>query len=393
MALTRTRRTTRRRSALVGLALLAACATPPPAVAPPSLPSTVGVAWLRDIGGTLNGDGDAYLAEFRRWTLLNKVLSGPDVPTTAAPPATIADMGWVNNVSSRPDGTALQPWNGFAGEGISLDPTAFAADEWRLTFPGGSCSLGEVNAFSYITMVSPSPDGSVAAVLWHEDGPVSHVTTYSLANSTNCSPTNSLTYGSPNGPTGNVFVWSPDSTAVLYAVAAGSDHRLVRLDVDTGVTTEVVAATPKRLLPLGWSSAGRLLYRTSEELPDGRRRTTLLTRAITGGPTRTVDTSTGPVGWIDPQAATSLWHVGYYVPGTTTIVYVDGSATTTSSDGLTFPRFDIRLIADASNATARSIHGTPLPVSWHPLPAWDAPTPMGPTTPGPNVEFIERFVH
>ena len=33
------------------------------------------------------------------------------------------------------------------------------------------------------------------------------------------------------------------------------------------------------------------------------------------------------------------------------------------------------------------------PVSWHPLPTFDSPTPLGPTTDAPTIEFVERFVH
>jgi len=195
------------------------------------------VQWLRDVGGALNPDGDTYLAELRRWTKLDGITTGPVVPTHAAAPATIADMGWTSNPASMLDGTAMQPWNGFAGEDISLDPVAFADDEWLIQFPGGSCSLGESNPFSYVTMLSPSPDGAAAAAIWREDGPVWHVVTYELTNSATCPSTQHLTYGSPNGLAGNVIVWSPDSTAILYAVASGADSRLVRLDIATAATT------------------------------------------------------------------------------------------------------------------------------------------------------------
>ena len=44
-------------------------------------------------------------------------------------------------LSSLPDGTARFPWNGFAGEGISVtrvQPPASPYPNWVATFPGGS---------------------------------------------------------------------------------------------------------------------------------------------------------------------------------------------------------------------------------------------------------------
>jgi hypothetical protein len=390
----------------VALALAAAACVPPtPTVPPPTLPPDVGVQWIRDQGGTIVDD--VYQGDYRRFSLLDGVVTGPTAGELSVLPITFADRGYLGGTFLRPDGTAKQPWNGFAGEGIDLDAPVLGEGEWVLQFPGGSCSLGWVDQFNYIVTVSPSPDGTKAVVRRNEDGPVHYISVVSLVDGGPCPIIRTERYssdlsGTPTGASaGNAFVWAPDSSAVAYSLRQASDslNHIVQLPAIAGpATTDAVTPSANGLLPMGWSIGGRILFAETRRAANGDVVSDLVTEPLGGGPTRLLDRAVESANWFSRGTLTEsdvpFAHYGYFVPGTTDIVYVDGSSTVTNSDGLTFPTYDIRLIADADHAIPKSIHGTPLPVQWHQEPVFDPPVPLPFTvTDVPNVELIERFVH
>lgn len=398
----------KRRTAIHPLVLLAvlalvavACVPSPP---PPSLPSATGVQWIRDLGGTINEDGDAYLGDYRRFSLLGGVTSGPSAAITdSVMPVTVANLGFLNSSASRPDGTAMQPWNGFAGEGINLVAPPIGEGEWVLQFPGGSCSLGFVDQFSNIAMVSPSPDGTKAVVRRNQDGPVHRVQIVSLVDGGTCPEITSVQYvadfpDSGAAAAGNVFVWAPDSSAVVYSLRRASDGMgIAQLAASSGATpVDVVAPTTGKVLPTGWSVADRILYsRTGIE--SGSFVSHIITRAVAGGPERVIDTATLPTefpGFDSPLTIGGFQqfvHYGYFVPGTTSIVYQHGSSSVTDGDGYTFPRFFVALKADAGTGTSKPILGTKPPLTWHQEALMD--TYPAELIDVPNLEYVERFIH
>ncbi len=407
----RRRARTRRHRSLTVVSLVvalgaAACVPPTPTVPAPDLPAGVGVRWLRDTGGTIDGDDGAYSPAPDAYTLLDGTVVGPDPvdPLTVALPPTWFDLGdWSTGSRTAPDGTARLPWNGFAGEGITLVITGPYQDNWTLEFPGGSCSLGTVGQYYLIQMVSPSPDGTKVAVRSYDNDGRTTIAVMSLADGAAC-PT--ITYAGYQAQSsrwaGTVLVWAPDSSALAYRIARGGEGTgIAALEASPGaVPVDVIAPTNTAggLTPLGWSVDDRLLY-TRLTLEDGSPVSRLVTRAVTGGPERVIDTATLPTavpGYLSPLTIAGLHqflHYGYFVPGTTTIVYQHGSSSVTDGDGYTFPRFYVARKADADNAASAPIGGSVPPLTWHQEALADKFFPPFNLIDVPDAEFIDRFVH
>lgn len=157
------------------------------------------------------------------------------------------------------------------------------------------------------------------------------------------------------------------------------------------------AKTAGDVVPLGWSIDHRLLFRrvTIEgDQPISR----LLTRAVTGGPERLINAATLPTaapGFLSPVTRDGLQeflHYGFFVPGTTSIVYQHGSENVTNGDGISFPRYHVALKADAENATSKPIQGSTPALAWHQEALADQADPPFQVTEVPNAEFVDRFI-
>ena len=78
----------------------------------------------------------------------------------------------------------------------------------------------------------------------------------------------------------------------------------------------------------------------------------------------------------------SEFHVGYFLPGTSQVVYSGGPRTATAGDGRTVAWPQLRIHDDTTDADV-VVPGTDAPLAWHPTPSGDMP----------NGRFLERFIH
>ena len=354
---------------VVASVLASSCTTPaPPSVPPPTLPGGVGVQWVRDVGGTYDPVTGDYAPAYDRYSVLDGTVTGP-TPVGSGP----VDPPPVPNFfgGDRPDGSAKFPYNGFAGEGITMSGTN---DIFTLSFPGGNCQLYG-NA---IEGVYPSPDGTMAAVFDgrpEDDG--SLVAIVSLVDGVSCPGIVSEFYGYMAG-VGAVargpIVWAPDSTAVTFSVWHDPDESdiphtystLERLEAATEANpVTVLPATTDDITPLGWSVADRLLVHRLPLAADPGATSitsTLATLSASGGSVRNLSSLTFPLASITRGIAAPFLHYGYFVPGTTSIV-MNGFQMVTNTDGLSMPWFQVQLIADATGACAGPILGSPPPLA------------------------------
>ncbi len=363
-------------------------------------------AWVRDTGGTLVGDDGDYSPSLDAYTLLDGAVVGPgpiDPLSFAVPPTIVDGFGGTSaGLLTAPDGTARLPWNGFAGEGITMETTHPYEGDWTLEFPGGSCLVATVGIYHQIQMISPSPDGTKVAVRSHDNDGGSRVSVAALVDGAICPSISIAGYhalASPPSSAGTVLVWAPDSSAVAYKVFRNGAG-IEQLSASPGATpVQVVAPTTGGLVPMGWSVDDRLLY-SRLEFEGGSPASWLITRAVVGGPERVIDTATLPTafpGTVSPLTRGGLHrflHYGYFVPGTTSIVYQHGSSSVTDSDGYAFPRFYVALEADADNAASKPILGSVPPLAWHQEALTEGSySPPFDLIDVPNAEFIDRFIH
>jgi hypothetical protein len=386
---------------LVGVAAiaLAGCTVPgkPPSVPPPTLPAGIGVKWIRDVGGTNDPDFGTYTPSYDRYVTTSSATTGPTPAGSVQSPLESGLFPEQGFAASYPDGTAKFPWNGFAGEGISV---TIVAGEFTLSFPGGTCGLGD-----QVVSIMPSPDGTKAAILDEDINsfiPFITVKVVSLVNGS-CPTVSSTLYGGiisepgPNDPWEEAigfFVWSPSSNAIVYPVdhhvndSQPDQRALDRLDATSGATPQrVVPPVSGLMVPTGWSVANRLLVSEIEypQAPVVASPTTLFTVNADGAGRRTIDTATASL-----LSLGEGWDYGYYVPGTDSIVYAGQFATVTNGDGIKFPRFRVQIVADRPNATAAPLDGTP-PLVWHQVPIDENSPPT--MTNAPNQDMVEGFTH
>jgi hypothetical protein len=363
------------------------------------------VSWFRDTGGTLVGDEGSYSPAFERYSILDGVVTGPDpvAPGDVLAPPTVVNMGtFVTGYDLAPDGTARLPWNGFAGEGITMSATDPTDGQWTMHFPGGSCLLATVGFLYEIQMVSPSPDGTKVAIRSYDFDGGSTVEVKSLVDGATCPSITHATYqatGSPAERAGNVLVWSPDSSRVAYGHTRDGSG-IAALPATAGSTpVDVVTPAPGTVVPMGWSVAGRLLY--SRTVVDGASVVSrLITRAAAGGPERVLDTAAAPTSFsasdspLTRGGLSPFLHYGYFVPGTSKIVFNHGSSTVTDAAGYTFPRFYVALVTDATGASSRPILGSKPPLTWHQEALTEgAFEPPFDLIDVPDAESVNGFVH
>jgi hypothetical protein len=350
------------------------------------LPAGVGVQWLRDTGGSVDPGDGRYTPAYDRYTVVDAALSGP---TSAGSTPDVLSPLFMSFQHLLPDGTAMFPYNGFAGEGIT--GTA-AGGVITMTFPAGSCRISLFDTDNYI--VFPSPDGTKAAVHVQDSfTDFSGITIVSLVDGGECPRVVRDVYVTP-GPGGNSVaapaVWAPDSSAVAYAIRnADTDpgtERVVRLAAVAGATPiDIVPATPETFVPLGWSVAGRVLVETlSQEL-------NLFTVPVSGGPRRMLD-RVQLAGVTTPLPETVLSYLGYFVPGSTTVVFTASSRVTNSS-GQTYPWLQLRRIADADGATSAPLVSPKAALTWHQAAIDPTAGPPFTLVDVPDSEVLERFVH
>jgi hypothetical protein len=386
-------RAIRSMGAALAIGLAVACVPQPTA---PALPAGTGFGWVRDVGGTTDGNGN-YQESYSHFTLLDGVTGGPTPVTTPFfPLVATAGPGYASfGGPVFPDGTAKFPWNGFAGEGITTaTSTSGGTTTYDVSGPGGTCRFTNVST-TYATIRTsaavPSPDGTKLAVYSRlNDADASATVTYLsvYALDATCNRLANVTYrwssyaGSISGDmiVSSLTVWSPDSSAILFPLTtatAPSGSRLLRLGAAAGSTPTIVLDAPtSAVLPLGWSPSGRVLVvrtsRSTSTPPVGA--TSLETLPIGGGHTKVFDVQTSTV---PPTRAE--FHVGYFVPGTSQILYSGGTRTATAPGGrvVAWPQF--RIHDDGTDADA-AVPGADAPLTWHTTPSGDTP----------NGEYVER---
>jgi hypothetical protein len=91
-----------------------------------------------------------------------------------------------------------------------------------------------------------------------------------------------------------------------------------------------------------------------------------------------------------PQAVFS--YVGYFAPGSTTVVFT-GSTRVTNSTGQTYPWLRIRRIADAAGSVSAPLVNPKTPLSWHQEALDPIAGPPFALVDVPDGEVLERFVH
>jgi len=376
-----------------------ACIQPTPP--PPALPSGTGVQFLQDAGGTFDTSTGQYSPLMNRYVFRNGSLSAPVAAgdswfLNSPGPLAVAALASIG-VPLLPDGTARYPWNGFAGEGVtSSTVTTGIGNAYEVTAPGGTCSLDPYPGFKLLG-ISPSPDATKLAVLSDDvdvpGGSFTFVDMYAV-DSGGCSLLTHVQYintgGEPNTrPSNPAFIWSPSSTAILYSLTQSATQAtsVVRLEATSGSAPTAVAGIASGCVVTGWSGADRVLL---DCIPTGQAASSKIeSQPLAGGSPRVLDNLNAPSVPTTSTASLGAYHVGYYVPGTTTLVYNSGSKRVTNSDGDTFAQIRARIVADVSGSVSGSLTGTSPPVIWH----TDSTSDGTATTQVPTMQLVERFTH
>lgn len=306
--------------------------TPPAA---PTLPTGIGFDWIRDTGGTTS-EGGTYTPGYSQLRLLDGVVEGP---TPVAPSATAfgpaaARSIAMYNIPIFPDGTKLAVYSQYQ------DFDAANVTWMSIHDLDDTCALRSERSYNWSSYIDVSGERILSSMT----------------------------------------VWAPDSSEVLYPVGwptSGGSSRVDRLGVNGVPTPSVVLSdSDSTLFPLGWSPAGRVLV-TRQTHGTGVTTTSssIETVPVDGGAPKVIDakTSAAPM----TEFAT---HFGYFVPGTSQVLYTGGPRTTTLG-GSVWAWPQIRLHDDATGGDG-------------PVAETDAPLATHTTFGGevPNVEFIERFV-
>jgi len=378
------------RRILVPLVAVASLAGLAAACAPPANPSWVKVRWVRDAGGT-SDPNTGYMAAFERWVTKGGTTTGP---TSVTPPDMPDPFRPLLESPYLPDGTARFPWNGYAGEGITVTANwTGPSTEYVATYPGGTCDIGSAGPDWSTRSITPSPDGQKMATITRLDflgGGSEYTVSVRSLGATTCPTITSVQYspsaGSDPRP-GNQIVWATNSDAIIFAVFPGpgaTGASMMRLNATAGSTpVAVISPAEGCTTPLGWSVENRLLMSCGTLA--GLQSRLVTVPIFGGGTTNVIDTSTRT-----PDTLGFL-HFGYYQPGTNTIVF-NKAVPVTNSDGLLQAWTQIHTVYDLPGATSAPLRGSPPPLVWHQAPRNGEFMPPYAMTDVPNQEFIERFV-
>jgi hypothetical protein len=368
-------------AALAVGALVAACA-------PPAAPSWVKVVWARDAGGSVDVDEGLYTPSFQQYVTKGGTTTGP---TAIADPYidVVGPFLAGTFLSPRlPDGTARFPWNGYAGEGVSVSRDGV---QYTATFPAGSCLLDAGFPGDQLRAAVPSPDGRfIAKVNFFNDflGPVwaTTIRIVALEDGGDCPVLTSAEYVESSDPKsgatlGSQVVWSTNSSAVIVALESASDETsFVRLNASPGATPKFVLGPELGCqVPLGWSVENRLLLSCTTGTVSR-----LLSVPLGEGTTNVISTFDG-TGVLLAGIPT----FGYYAPGTNTIVF-NKVVTVTNSDGHRVPWSQVHTAYDVPFAPSTPLGGSPPPLVWHQQ-AMPQPGPSSPPysfTDVPNQEYV-----
>ena len=366
---------------------IVACSPPPPSPTAPTIPAGIGVALLNDAGGTNEAVFGAYTPAFQRFVTLDGVTTGPTPAGPGPYPSFVSDP------DATPDGTARYPWNGFAGEGITLSTAVVGGEQVdQLTFPGGECSVGTVTAGTRRSWITPSPDGNRVAFLASLDNGPQSIEIRSLLPGTSCP----LIVTAPFPPAGGhdvargPFVWRPDSTAVMYmhqhSESGESSWSVDRLDATAlSIPSTVLDSGTDVAYPLGWSIVNRLLVWRLHVEAGGDVRTDLLTTPVGGGAQRILNSATYP------SFAVSKWSFGFYIPGTTDVAMAElGGSMCTNECPYQFPLLRLTVRADVDQHLD-TVYGYLGNAGVHNEPVGNDSPPT--YVVAPNSGMIERFTH
>ena len=140
-----------------------------------------------------------------------------------------------------------------------------------------------------------------------------------------------------------------------------------RLDAVAGGAASPVFDEPgSQVMALGWSAGGRILIaRGKTSTSPASSSSSLETLAVNGGPAKAISVLSSSVARFDAG-------VGFFVPGTQTVVYVGGSETATNVTGQKFYRAELRLFDDIANGDG-PLAGAELPLLWHQQDGVDVP--------------------
>jgi len=369
--------------------------------APPPAPPWIGVQWSRDTGGTTNPTTGEYTGAWDRYVTSAGSTTGPTAsgnPLLETPQPLL-----LSYFSPLPDGTARFPWNGYAGEGISVTRSSGLYGDYVATFPGGICVVHQMGPGATLLGAMPSPDGRFIAVTSTNNdffyAFASRIDIVSLT-PTGCPTVTTVSYLrrylEPGGWTGDAVsnptvAWSPNSEALVYSLNLQPDGAasIIRLDATAGsVPTPVLSPATGCTVPLGWSIENRILLSCNSSTGSSLGQSRIISIPLGAGTTNVIDTSTaGPSTF-----SASFTHYGYYAPGTNTIVF-NKAVPVVNSDGLVQPWYQIHTVYDLPFATSSPLLGVAPPFGWHQekVPSVVFPPPPPTFTDVPNAEVVERW--
>ncbi len=386
---------------LVALALLGAFTT---SCAPPPAPPWIGVQWARDTGGTTNPTTGEYTGAWGRYLTSGGSTTGPTAsgnPLVDTPSPLYAGLFG----RSLPDGTARFPWNGYAGEGISVTGSVGGPYiDYTAHFPGGNCLIHQGGSGNLLGAM-PSPDGRFIAVTSSNNdmfyASASAIKVLSLT-PTGCPLVTAVSYFTryvePGGWTGEsisnpTVAWSPNSEALAYALNVlpqlNGAAAIVRLDAAAGsVASPVLSPETGCTSPLGWSIENRILLSCLTLTGPSSGQSRIISIPLGAGTTNVIDTFTAGPGTVSAGFA----HYGYYAPGTTTIVF-NKAVPVVNGDGFVQPWYQVHTVYDLPFATSSPLLGFAPPFGWHQekVPSTVFPPPPPTFTDVPNAEVIERW--
>ena len=402
------RRLARWSAPIVALAVLGAFTS---ACAPPPAPVWINVQWARDAGGTTDTSTGAYSPSWGRYLTKSGTTTGPTpavFPLLETPPPFL--LGALVGIygPDLPDGTARFPWNGFAGEGISVTAVTPPGTylHYSATFPGGSCTIFSGGPGASMTGATPSPDGKLIAVSTsNNDNPFGFESAIDILSLTpgSCPRVTGVSYHKTSnygqGPdTGDAIgspaiTWAPNSGAILYTLDQQPDlsASIVRLDATAGSAPSFVLGPAEGCtVPLGWSVENRILLDCLHSTGSGIDRSRIESIQLGGGLTNVIDSFTSGAG---TPASSTAGQFGYYAPGTSTIVF-NKAVPVVNSAGIVEPWFQVHTTYDLPFGQSTPLSGSPPPFGWHQeaVPQVGIPTPPFTFIDVPNPEFVERWV-